>query len=63
MTKEELIREIEQVPDPYLDEVLDFVRFLKTRIMRERMNTALASESVLKKDWLSVEEDESWQNL
>lgn len=61
--KELLLTEIEQVPEPFLDEVLDFVRFLKTKIKKERLDHAIASESSLKKDWLRPEEDEAWQNL
>jgi len=61
--KELLIKEIEQVPEPLLDEVLDFVHFLKAKITRERLDTAIASESSLKKDWLRPEEDEAWQSL
>ncbi|MBI5098797.1 MAG: DUF2281 domain-containing protein [Nitrospirae bacterium] len=61
--KEILISEIEQVPESYLDEVLDFVHFLKTKIIREKMDTAIASESSLRKDWLLPEEDEAWQGL
>ncbi len=61
--KELLINEIEQVPEPFLDEVLDFIKFLKTKIIKERMNITIASESSLKKDWLKPEEDEAWQNL
>ncbi|NCO24108.1 MAG: DUF2281 domain-containing protein [Candidatus Infernicultor aquiphilus] len=61
--KELLINEIEQVPEPLLDEVLDFIKFLKTKVIKERMNIAMASEASLKKDWLKPEEDEVWQNL
>jgi Protein of unknown function (DUF2281) len=61
--KEVLISEIEQVPEPYLDEVLDFVYFLKSKIRREKIDTAIASESSLRKDWLLPEEDEAWQGL
>jgi hypothetical protein len=64
MTKKEiLLNEIEQVPEPLLDEVLDFVHFLKIKIIRDQMDTAIASESSLKKDWLKPEEDEAWQGL
>ena len=62
-TKELLINEIEQVPEPLLNEVLDFVHFLKAKIIREGISTAVASESSLEKDWLRSEEDEAWQNL
>jgi hypothetical protein len=61
--KELLIDEIKQVPDSSIDEVLDFVLFLKTKIIKERLDTAIASESSLKKDWMKPEEDEAWQNL
>ncbi|MCJ7577669.1 MAG: DUF2281 domain-containing protein [candidate division Zixibacteria bacterium] len=64
MGKKELLKsEIEQVPENLLDEVLDFVHFLKAKIIKERLNTAIASESSLKKDWLRTEEDEAWQGL
>ena len=58
-----LLDEIEQVPEPLLDEVLDFIHFLKTKIIKEGLDTAIASELSLKKDWLKPEEDEAWQNL
>ena len=61
--KEILISEIEQVPESYLDEVLDFVHFLKAKIIKEKIDTAIASESSLRKDWLLPEEDEAWQGL
>lgn len=64
MTKKELLlREIEEVPEPALEQVLDFVHFLKTRLENERLETALAAESSLRKDWLTPEEDEAWRNL
>ncbi|MEC4685227.1 MAG: DUF2281 domain-containing protein [Nitrospirota bacterium] len=61
--KELLLNEIEQVPEPLLDEVLDFIHFLKTKIVRERLDTAIASETSLRKDWMKPEEDEAWQDL
>ena len=61
--KEILLKEIEQVPEPYLDEVLDFIRFLKTKNIKEKMHITIASEISLTKDWLKPEEDEAWQNL
>ena len=62
-TKELLINEIEEVPEPLLAEVLDFVLFLKARILREKLDVAMMSESSLSKDWLKPEEDEAWQDL
>ncbi len=36
-TKDLLIQEIEQVPEPILDEVLDFLRFLKMKHEQEKL--------------------------
>ncbi len=57
-----LVKELEHVPDPLLDEVLDFVQFIK-RKHAEKMESALLSEASLAKDWLRPEEDEAWQDL
>ncbi len=54
---------IEQVPEHLLNEVLDFVHFLKAKITQEGIASAVVSESSLGKDWLKDEEDEAWQNL
>ena len=61
--KELLINELNLVPEPFIDEVLDFVHFLKMKVTKERLDTAIASESSLKKDWLRTEEDKAWQGL
>ena len=61
--KETVIKEIEQIPEPFLEEILDFVHFLKAKIIKERLDTAFVSESSLKKDWLKPEEDEAWKSL
>lgn len=64
MNKKELIvREIEQVPEPLLEEVLDFLRFLKTKRAHEKLEVSVLSESSLQKDWLRPEEDEAWRDL
>lgn len=64
MNKKELIaKEIEQVPESLLEEVLDFVRFLKNKGMQEKLETGLLSEACLKRDWLRPEEDEAWGDL
>ncbi len=57
-----LLRELEQAPEPLLDEVLDFVKFLKHK-NSERFESALLSEAALAKDWLSPEEEQAWQDL
>jgi len=55
--------ELQELPDDYLEEVLDFVRFLKTKARQKNLEIAIASESSLGKDWLRKEEDEAWQDL
>lgn len=62
-TKEALLQELEKIPEPVLDEVLDFVQFLRAKMAGEGRLTALASESSLAKDWLKPEEDEAWKDL
>jgi len=61
--REMLIRETEGLTASDLQEVLDFVRFLKTKPLKKRSETLTFSESSLRKDWLRPEEDEAWQDL
>ncbi|MGB4367565.1 MAG: DUF2281 domain-containing protein [Acetomicrobium sp.] len=61
--REMLIRETEGLTASDLQEVLDFVRFLKTKSLKKRSETITFSESSLRKDWLRPEEDEAWQDL
>ena len=61
--KELILKKIENVPEDYLEEILDFIRFLETKALEEKMGTAIASETSLKKDWLKPEEEEAWQDL
>ena len=64
VTKVELIvNEIEQVPESLLEEILDFIRFLKIKDRTNKLETMIASESSLKRDWMRPEEDESWRDL
>jgi hypothetical protein len=61
--KEVVIREIQNLPPDLLQEVMDFVRFLKGKAAQENMGTAVLSEAALAKDWLRPEEDEAWRDL
>jgi hypothetical protein len=61
--KRNLLEEIEGLPDSSIDEVLDFVRFMKYKSKAASLETALLSESTLKKDWGRLEEDRAWSNL
>jgi hypothetical protein len=58
-----VIKEVETVPESLLDEVMDFIQFVKAKSMRESIYTAIASESSLNKDWLTAEEDSAWKDL
>lgn len=61
--KDLLLSEIQEIPEPVLSEVLDFVYFLKAKMAREKLEITVMSESSLSKDWLKPEEDCAWQNL
>jgi len=61
--KEEIISELNDLPPRAYGEVLDFIRFLKSRRRKGAPDTALASEPALRKDWLRPEEEEAWSDL
>jgi hypothetical protein len=60
--KEAILKEIEELPDQ-LNDILEFVKFLKYKKQQEKSEIAFAAESSLKKDWVKPEEDEAWRNL
>ncbi|WP_293155231.1 MULTISPECIES: hypothetical protein [unclassified Microcoleus] len=61
--KELLIKEVENIPESILEEVWNFLQFLKLKYNKDKLEASLLSESSLEKDWLKLEEDEAWQNL
>jgi hypothetical protein len=61
--KRNLLDEIDGLPDSSLDEVIDFVRFMKFKLKAPSLETAILSESALRKDWERPEEDNAWSNL
>jgi hypothetical protein len=62
--KEQLLKEIEKTSDSTLQEVLDFLLFIKSReLQQEQLEISLLSEPSLAEDWLTPEEDEAWQHL
>jgi len=63
ITKELLLKEVENIPEFILEEVWDFLQFLKGKYDKDKLEASLLSESSLQKDWLKSEEDEAWQNL
>ncbi|WP_293330796.1 hypothetical protein [Microcoleus sp. CAWBG58] len=62
-TKELLLKEVENIPESILEEVWNFLQFLKLKYNQDKLEASLLSESSLEKDWLKLEEDEAWQNL
>ncbi|OUC12533.1 MAG: DUF2281 domain-containing protein [Alkalinema sp. CACIAM 70d] len=62
-SKETIFREIEQMPEVLLDDILNFLQSLKAQYLQTAPETCLLSESALAKDWLTPEEDEAWQDL
>ncbi len=63
LPKETLHKEIDALPEEFTEEIYFFVNYLKSRHLKEQMETTLLSESALRKDWLSAQEDEAWQDL
>ena len=61
--REVLLKELEQISDPMLVEILKYVRFLKAKAAQEKLLSAHMSENVLAKDWLLQEEDDAWNDL
>ena len=63
MTTQELIKkEIENLPEELQREVYDFARFLREK-SDAGFHGLLLSDSVLRKDWETPEEDAAWANL
>ncbi|AFZ58727.1 DUF2281 domain-containing protein [Anabaena cylindrica FACHB-243] len=55
--KEQITQELEKLPEPVLQEVLDFVQFLQTKQQqKEMLEITIMSEYSLAQDWLKPEE-------
>jgi hypothetical protein len=62
--KEQITQELEKLPEPLLQEILDFVQFLQTKHQQHNiLEITIMSESSLQKDWLKPEEEAAWQDL
>ena len=63
--KEKIQRYLEQLPDNYLNAVIEYLRFLefKSKNKITDKSSILLSEKSLAKDWLTTEEDEAWKHL
>jgi hypothetical protein len=58
-----LLQEIETLPVSCLDDVVNFVSWIKHRKLSQIPETMLLSEAALSKDWDTAAEDEAWANL
>ena len=58
-----LLKEIETLPAACLDEVVNFVVWIKHRELSQIPETMLLSETALAKDWSTPEEDKAWADL
>ena len=64
MLKKQITQELEKLPEPLLQEILDFVQFLQAKYQKDKtLEITIMSESSLQKDWLRPEEDAAWQDL
>lgn len=64
LTKETIAREIENIPENLLKEIYDFILFVKRKSNgTDKVQTHIASEVSLGKDWDLKEEDEAWKDL
>jgi hypothetical protein len=59
----ELIREIETLPVAVLDELYDYIGFIRRQKAQKVSDITLASERVLAREWLTPEEDDAWAHL
>ena len=64
ITRDLLTEEIKHIPERFLEELYDFVLFLKQKKEKEEdtISTHIASEQALQ-DWNSTEEDQAWKHL
>lgn len=60
-TRDVLWSALRDLPDDLVDQVADFVQFL--RIRHQVPDTALLSQASLALAWLTPEEDEAWKNV
>lgn len=63
--REKIQKEIGSIPDNLLEDLYEYMKFLKYKEhhKQEHLDTAAASEQVLSKDWNSPEEDQAWADL
>ena len=63
IAKDEIYKELSGLSDNLVYEIFDFIKLLKKNKELDKIETHLASEQILSKDWLSNEEEDAWKNL
>ncbi len=61
--KKKIIDELEVFQEKELSEILDFIEFMKAKHLKEIPDITMASEEILKEEWLSPEEEKAWEDL
>ena len=59
----QLVHEIENLSPDYIQEVINFVGYLKHKKIMLMSETMLLSEKSLAENWSTPEEDDLWANL
>ena len=54
---------LRQLPPEKLSVVYDFVSYVADRYQNSALDTMMASEEMLARDWNRTEEDEAWADL
>ncbi|MBM3859012.1 MAG: DUF2281 domain-containing protein [Verrucomicrobia bacterium] len=62
-TQEMIEKELQELPEAMRREVYDFARFLRLKKEEDAFDGLLLSESALRKEWNTPEEDAAWANL
>lgn len=60
---ESIQERLKQLPPNKLEVVYDFISYMADRHPKSAMETMLATETVLRRDWDRPEEDEAWADL
>jgi hypothetical protein len=58
-----LLKEIDALPPEYVNEVVDFVAYLRQKNLKKTPETMLLGEKTLAAEWDMPEEDEAWADL
>ncbi len=63
--KKKIQEYLEQLPDKYLNKILEYLHFLEFRNRNENADGSSMhlSENSLAKEWLAPEEDKAWEHL